>query len=286
VSELLSWSPARSQRWRACRRQFLFKDLLDAAPAQHDAQRLLRGRVMHAGMEAAIRAVSHGKRRGARMFDAFIDDAQEAMRAHPAADQLSAADLADCVRVLHDALRLLRVPLPASIIGVEHPFSFHYQGVLLEGVIDLVLRTGPTSLRVIDWKSGKIPDRAEAIEGHSALMLYAVATLRCWRWAETVEVGLYSFKYRRSIQLTASDSMRDLVLARLVRDYHAAQFARVRLTSTKVDEVFPASPGDHCDSCVFRSYCPVFAGAQLPTRPGVDVDAERDRIDAMIELSG
>lgn len=286
MSEPLTWSPARSARWRACPRQFLLKDVVVAAPAQFDARRVLRGQVIHAGMEGAIRAVSHGKHRNARSLFDFLAEAQETMEAHPAAADMSVPDFAECLRVVSSALAVLEVPLPGSIIGVEFPFSLRHNGMTVNGAIDLVLRTGPYSLRVLDWKTGKIPDRAEAIEGHTALGVYSIAALRAWPWARTVEVGLYSVPQNRSVNLVVTRSMQEMVLNRLSRDFHAAHHARARLSPETLDEVFPARSGEHCTSCVFRSYCPEFADSTPPVRPGVDVDAERERIATRISLSG
>lgn len=286
MSEPLTWSPARSWRWRTCPRQFLLRDVVNAEPAQFEARRLLRGSVIHAGMEGAIQAVAAGKHREARSLFDFLAEAQEAMEAHPAAAELSTAELADCFRVVSSALAVLEVPLPGSIIGVEFPFSLRHNGMVINGQIDLVLRTGPCSLRVLDWKTGKIPERAEAIEGHTALGIYSIAALQAWPWARTVEVGLYSVPQNRSVNLIVTRAMQEMVLDRLARDFHAAHHAKARLSPETVDEVFPARSGEHCTSCAFRSYCPLFAESALPVRPGVDVTAERERIATRISLSG
>lgn len=285
MSESPSWSPSRSSRWRACPRQFLLRDVLDAPPTQHTAKHLLRGRVMHAGLEAAIRVVASGRRRDARTMAAFTDEAYDAMRDSPAATDLSTADLADCLRIVGAALTTLQVPLAGAIIGVEHPFSLRHGQILIEGVMDLVLRTGPDSLRIIDWKSGDIPRRAEEIEGHTALNVYSVAASRCWPWAKTIEVGLHSISRNRSVNLIATPDMQEMALARLVQDHHAARYARERLTAKNVNSLFPARSGDHCQSCEHRSYCPLFADSAPPVRAGVDVDTERQRVATKIFLA-
>lgn len=242
--------------------------------------------MIHAGMEGAIRAVSHGRHREARSLFEFLGEAQDAMRAHPDADRMSIPDIADCARIVASALAVLEVPAPGSIIGVEFPFSFRHNGILIDGVIDLALRTGPTSLRVLDWKTGKIPDRSEAIEGHTALGVYSIAAMRAWPWARSVEAGLYSVPHNKSVNLVVTRAMQEMILDRLVRDYHAAHHAKARLSPETVDEVFPTRAGEHCTSCVFRSYCPEFADSGPPTRPGLDVAAEQRRIAMRISLSG
>jgi RecB family exonuclease len=286
MSEPLTWSPSRSWRWRTCPRQFFLRDVAQATPAQFDARRIVRGKVIHAGMEGAIRAVSNGKHRQARTLFDFLAEAQEAMGAHPAAARLPASEFADCLRVVAAALAVLDVPVPGSIIGVEMPFILRHNGIVINGAIDLALRTGPTSIRVLDWKSGKVPERSEAIEGHTALGIYSIAALQVWPWARMIEVGLYSVSQNRSVNLVVTRAMQEMVLERLSRDFHAAHHAKARLSPETFDETFPAKSGDHCTSCVFRSYCPQFAGVQLPTRPEVDVAAERERIATRISLSG
>lgn len=213
---------------------------------------------------------------------AFLDEALDAMNEHPAIERLSMPDMADCARVVSSALAVLDVPLPASIIGIEFPFSFHHNGIVIDGVIDLALRTGPHSVRVLDWKTGKVPDRTEAIEGHTALGVYSVAALQAWPWARTIDACLYSVPKRKSVNLVVSRAMQELVLSRITADFHAAHHAKALLSPENVDETFPARSGDHCMTCVFRSYCPIFADSDLPVRPGLDVLAERDRIAARI----
>jgi len=286
MTDALTWSPSRSRRWRECPRQFLFNDVLGAPPAQPDPPHFLRGSLIHAGMEGAIRAVAAGKHRHARTLAGFLDEANDAMRAHPAAAQLPEPTVADCHRVLADAMAGLGVPMPASIIGVEWKFVLRHNGIMINGAIDLVLRTGPASLRVLDWKSGKIPERSEAIEGHTALGIYSIAAMRAWRWASAIEVGLYSIPHDQSVNLIVTRAMQELVLDRVSRDYHAAQHARALLSPESVDEAFPTRSGDHCGSCRFRSYCPLFGGSALPVRPGVDVEKEREHIARKITLSG
>ena len=286
MSTPLVWSPSRSTRWRTCRRQFLLKDLLAAEPAQHAARRNLRGNVMHAGMEAALRTVAAGKYRHATSMAAFFGEAETAMREHPSAAELPAADLADCVGIVYAALTGLGVPAPGSILGVEMPFTFVHHGMPVKGIIDLALRTGPVSARVIDWKSGRIPERSEQLEGNTALGVYSVAAMRAFPWARTIEVCLHSIPRAQSVQLVITREMQELVLERLAGDFHAAESARARLAPESVDDLFPASTGDHCTSCVFRSYCPEFRDSSPPVRPGVDVDAERERLAARIALTG
>lgn len=286
MTQSLPWSPSRSTRWRTCPRQFLYRDVLNVEPAQFAAPRNLRGSVIHAGMEGALRAVSNGQHRGARTMALFIPEAQEAMREHPLAAELSEMDLIDCMRVVSTALAGLDVPNPGSILGVEYPFSFVYNGMPIKGIMDLILRTGAYSIRVIDWKSGKIPERAESLEGNTALGVYSVAAMRAFPWAKVIEVGLHSIPHDQSTQLVITREMQELVLERLASDYHASAAARARLRPDTIDVEFPAKVGDHCTSCVFRSYCPKFARSNPPVRPGVDVEAERDRMTARIALSG
>lgn len=282
----MSWSAARSASWRTCPRQFLFRDVLRAEPAQHENGRRPRGRVMHAGMEAAFRTLATGKHRHALTMAWYISEAHEAMRAHPDAEALSVADLAECLQIVSNVLATLDVPYAGSVLGIEYPFSFVHKGIPVNGTIDLAMRTGPTSLRITDWKSGRIATRTEQLEGNTALMIYSIAAARAWRWAKEIEVGLHSMRYGQANYLTVTREMQELTLVRLARDYHAAEAARNHLDPLTLNDVFPTKPGEHCSACVFRSYCPLFAKSSPPVRPGVDVDAERARLEAQISLAG
>lgn len=282
----MTWSPARSTMWRTCPRQFLYRNVLDAIPAQYEATNRQRGRVMHAGMEAAFRTLANGKHRGALTMAWYIGEAHEAMRAHADAELLSMSDLADCLKIVSTQLAQLDVPTPGSILGIECPFSFVHKGIPVNGVIDLVRRTGPKSLRITDWKSGHIATRTEQLEGNTALLIYSIAAAQAWHWAEEIEVGLHSMRYGDTCYFTVTREMQELALSRLVRDYDAAEAARSRLGRHVTENEFPARPGDHCQGCVFRSYCPLFAKSNPPVRPGVDVEAERERLKARISLAG
>lgn len=282
----MSWSPARSTSWRTCPRQFLFRDVLNAAPAQHENARRPRGRVMHAGMEAAFRALVSGKYRHALSMAWYIAEAHEAMRNHSDAQALSWVDFADCLQTVSNALAMLDVPNAGDVLGIEYPFSFVHKGIPVNGTIDFAQRTGPKSLRITDWKAGRIISRAEQLEGNTALMIYSIAAARAWHWAEKIEVGLHSMRYGEAHYLTVTREMQELALSRLVHDYHEAETARVRLGRHSTDNEFPAKSGEHCSACVFRSYCPLFARSNPPVRPGVDVEAERARLEARISLAG
>jgi putative RecB family exonuclease len=282
----MSWSPARSTAWRTCPRQFLYRDVLQAAPAQFEAPRRQRGRVMHAGMEGAFRALYGGKHRGALTMAWYIGEAHDAMREHADAALLAPAELADCLQIVANLLAALEVPNAGSILGIEYPFSFVHKGIPINGIMDLALRTGPKSLRVVDWKSGRITSRTEQLEGNVALATYSIAAGRIWPWAEEIEVGLHSMRYNESTFLVVTRELQELALARVVGDFHAAESARHNLDPLTLEDVFPTKPGEHCSGCLFRSYCPLFAESNPPVRPGVDVEAERARLEARISLAG
>lgn len=295
MADISTWSPTRSWRWQACPRQFLLKDVLNAKPAQPDAPRVLRGQLMHAGMEGAMRAardeVTITNFPNLPDMSVFFGDAQRAMTAHRAWPFLvSDADMADCSRIVHDCLSRLEVPPPSSILGVEQSFSFCHQalrhdGVIdlrIEGTVDLALRTGANSLRVIDWKTGSIPDRPELIEGRIALNVYSIAAMLLWPWATTVQVSLFSIPRGHSVNLVVTRETQAMALDRIAQDFQAAHEAMAALAPDTVDADFPTRSGDACISCVFRSYCPEFAQVALSVRRGVDVDAERNRIEAAI----
>lgn len=280
---MVAWSPARSSLLRHCPRQYMLRHVLKAAPAQPDSAARMRGRVVHAGLAAAFAArVDHelgdpGYPQMARYYPA----AERAMYSHPDTPKLSVVAGAEARAEVYAVLKTITPSHPAAILGVEMPFTVAVDGEQLTGVVDLALRTGPTSAHIREWKTGTVDWEPLSDD---ALPLYGGVAVHRWPWIETVTIGLYSTRTGREQVQTLTLDQTQALRRRLVADAMRERAARAQLSVDTADTLFPTTPGAHCGSCPFRSYCPLFRGvAGLPVRPGVDPIAEGHRLAQMLE---
>lgn len=280
------WSVSQSSAWQ-CPRQWWLSNIARAMPAQPEAPNRARGRALHAAIECAYRLAIMNPVRG--FMIRFLDDAVRVLwntwGMHQRQDDYNTA-----VGQLTELFLTLPVPAPGAVLGVEKKavveFADKFGEYKINCVMDLVLKTGPTSAHIRDWKSGRISDDLSA---NVQLALYDLAARTTWPWLDTVTVGLYSVRENREtepVELTAED--RAVALSSLLYDASDAHatLAEARSGIVSGAEGFPPAPGERCSSCIFRSYCPQFSGALLPLRSGVttgDVARERGRLAHRLE---
>jgi hypothetical protein len=240
-----------------------------AQPSNPAPLHMLRGTVRHAGLEAAFRAAQLATRHVVRatMYDEFAGAALAAMSA--GADSLEDADLDRACEDVLDVLKAIPVPNPASVVAVECPFRLEVDGVQVEGKIDLVLRTGSESIHLRDWKSSGPP---KTVDGDRQLAVYHTAARTLWPWAREITVGLYGIRTRRECTGVVEDDYAAAVLADMADDAHWR------------GSHFDPSPGEHCLSCRFRSYCPVYTGPAplMPGFPAEDVASTGDYLESLL----
>jgi RecB family exonuclease len=271
-SSATAWSVSREWLWDACPRQYSLRYLRGARPAQPVAPNRARGIVAHAGMEGAYRAAQEeGPRESGLMLD-FAQESRLSMMDTQEWRELSTAERGDILTLVEDCLESLPTPHATSILGVECAVDMTLDGLDVTAILDVVLRTGRRSLHVRDYKTSALPRKPDELESNMQLAVCALAASQRWPWADTITVGLYSLPKRREIIHRLSRKS----VATLVRHLVAqAERAHAR-------ESFPATPGDHCATCRFRSYCPEFAGVDFPLASGlspVDVAREQFRLD-------
>lgn len=260
----------------------LLRDVLHLAAAQPDPPSRRCGRVIHAGLEAAYRTASQERDHVAGQMLRFFEVAIEAMRAHPDAATLTEADWSRSVADVRRTLAKLPVPHPAAILGVELPFTLVTpRGVELRGIFDLVLRIGQAKIHIRDWKSGQLSANYHAPTTSLQAGVYHWAASQLFPWAKSISVGLLSTRALDEIVQELETTTADVLTASVERDAIEAYDAQARLPSSTIDLLYPPSPGEHCGGCGHRSYCPVFAGADLPVRDGVDLAAERARLTSL-----
>lgn len=281
---ITTWSASRTHQWRTCRRQFLLGPVLRAQPAQPDATSRLIGRIGHGGIQAAYEtwcaesSPARWRALDGRTMIEFFSDAYAAMERHPDTVLAKGPDWKRVVQDVFRTLSALPIPHPDAILGVEKGFSISLWPSpprKVNGVIDLILRTGFDSLHIRDWKQ-----RDADTEPHRnvQLAIYVRAAQYFYPWAKNITVGLYGITTQRETVVTIPPDALESLLGGTERDCRAALTAVEELSNGRsIDQLFPAASGEHCTRCTMRSYCPLFANADLPVRPGVDVNTERER---------
>lgn len=272
------WSVSQSSAWQ-CPRQWWYSTVARATPAQPEAGNRARGRAIHAAIECAYRLAVMNPAAG--FMIQYLDDAARLLwhtwGRHQRQDEYNMV-----VSQLTELFMTLPVPAPGAVLGIEKKVTLEhgdeFGSYKINCVMDLVLKTGPASAHIRDWKSGRIDDD---VSRNVQLAVYDRAARTVWPWLTTVTVGLYSVRENRetlAVELNPEDraaSFQDLL--RDADDAHA-RLDEVAHQGRPGTDAFPTRPGEGCSSCVFRSYCPEFSGAVLPLRPGVtSQDAVRER---------
>jgi hypothetical protein len=281
---MTAWSPARSSIRHRCPRQYLLRYELKAMPTQPDDHGRIVGRVMHAGLAAALGARAAGAPADALTRPAmarYYPTAERAMMTHPDYPRLSIAEAMRACGEVHWTLVAIPPPHPAAILGVELPFTVNVDGEQINGVLDYAVRTGENSVHVRDWKSSAVTWRPTT---DPAVPLYGWEARRRWPWATTITVGIYSIRSRREQVETLDPDASRYLLDRLVADAREARAEAAALTTDTVDALYPPRRGEHCRTCSFRSHCPLFRHVTgLPMRPGINLATERHRLSRTLE---
>ena len=126
--------------------------------------------------------------------------------------------------------------------GERHPFV---------GVIDRLVRLEDGTWEIHDYKTTRqLPTQAEQ-DADEQLALYELGLRQCWRDVGRVELVWHFLSFDRTIRSARTSAQ----LERL----HEATLATIRDIESRGSEesAFPAVEAGHCDSCEFRSVCPV-----------------------------
>lgn len=258
-----TWSPSAIILARSCRLAWWLRYADPDRPPRRapvgETPRVL-GIIAHAGFAAAYRAASADPDYTAgTLMGRYGDTALDAV-----ADAWTAANLprhsAARVRVLTEveaALEALPRPHPLAVLSVEEPLAMTGpSGTPFTTVPDLVLRTGPHSAHVRDWKrtAASSLGKPAALLDDDQLAPYVVAVVQRWPWVQRVSVGLFSVTSNREVFL--EDFPVDTALERVRGQEVTAYEVEHALDS---GGAFPATPdGSNCTRCTGHARCPVW----------------------------
>jgi hypothetical protein len=154
-------------------------------------------------------------------------------------------------------------PYPANVareLGIERNLSWRKarRGVVAAGKVDRVCMLDDQTLLIVDYKTGRLPEKPERLHRDVQTLIYRSLGSDCYRWlspskilvafrfigaAETVEVELAVDDYLDGWEdlLATADAIR------------AARHAQA--TGAYLLDAFPPSRGPSCRGCEFAEHC-------------------------------
>ncbi len=267
VNVLGSLSPSRASDFTSCPLLYRFRtiDQLPEPPSEAAA----RGTVVHKVLEDLfdLPAPERTPRKARSMVEQAWEDVRRldpalATLFTAAAEEAEVAWLESCRQVLR---RYFDLEDPRRLEPAERE---HYvealldSKLLLRGFIDRVDVAADGRIRVVDYKTSRIPSEAYEAKALFQLRFYALVI---WRTRGVVPAML------QLIYLGSGDILRyvpdeaDL----LATERKAEAIWRAIRTAQETGEWLP-NPGKLCDWCAHKPLCPAFGGTPppLPAAPG------------------
>ena len=136
-----------------------------------------------------------------------------------------------------------RSAAPPEVIETERRFELQVGSAKLAGRVDRIDRTGPDTVAIVDYKTGK-PRSQEDADESLQLSLYALAAREIWG-KRADRLILYNLENNTPVCSTRTDA--ELEAAKLRVEEVAERIARGE---------FPSKPGYHCAFCPYRNLCP------------------------------
>jgi len=277
-----AWSPSVLQQYARCPYRFALRGIFGLRPAERPAQiqkmdPATRGDIYHSAQFELLRGLKdtgglpvtpENGHVALDQLDAVLEAVVQRFEADlaPAIPQLWQADIAAIRADLRGWLqqKALNEPLwtpeyyelsfglkdPAGRDPRSRKEPVEIEGFLLQGSIDLVERHASGMLRVVDHKTGRVPDPRPEVLGHGELLqpvLYALAAEKML--GEPVSSGrlFYSTIAQNyaAIDVKVNDWMRN----------RGAQVLRI-IDDAVRDGFLPAAPRkDACKRCEFLAVC-------------------------------
>ncbi len=132
---------------------------------------------------------------------------------------------------------------PPEVIETERRFELQVGSAKLAGRVDRIDRTGPDSVAIVDYKTGK-PKSQEDADKSLQLSLYALAARETWG-KRADRLIFHNLENNTPVYTTRTDA--ELEAAKL----------RVQEASDGIAQGnFAAKPGYQCSYCPYRNLCP------------------------------
>ena len=237
---------SRLQRYEQCPRSFKLH-YVDGLSCEPSAE-LNFGKAMHRALERLV-----GEH--ARTIDPAVLSLERAERlwqqAWAESGVVGIGPFYEGLKMLGTFVRSEGVVDPVTVLAVEREFEIAVGRFRVIGAIDRVDRTGDNSIRIRDYKTGRLlPTRAEVDESLQ-LSLYCLAARELWPWAETVELELDMLRHDVRLRTTRTEA--DLDAAR--------RYIEAIGERTESDTEFAARPGPNCVHCDHKVQCDAYLRA-------------------------
>jgi DNA helicase II / ATP-dependent DNA helicase PcrA len=144
---------------------------------------------------------------------------------------------------LRQFLEVAREAPQPDVIETERWFELQIAGSKVTGRVDRIDRTGPDTVAIVDYKTGKMQSQEDADESLQ-LSLYALAARDAWGM-RAEHLVFHNLENNTPVFTSRND----------------AQLEEAKLAVQDVSEgikagEFPAKPGFHCAFCPYRNLCP------------------------------
>ena len=136
-----------------------------------------------------------------------------------------------------------REAAPPEVLETEHRFELQVGTTKLAGRVDRIDRTGPDTVAIVDYKTGK-PKSQEDADESLQLSLYAMAA-RELLGKSADRLILYNLENNTPVCSTRTPGELDAAKVRVQKAADAIAEGK-----------FAASPGYHCTFCPYRNLCP------------------------------
>ncbi len=144
---------------------------------------------------------------------------------------------------LRQFFEVARGAAPPEVVETEHKFELQVGSAKLTGRVDRIDRTGPDTVAIVDYKTGK-PRSQEDADESLQLSLYALAARDAFG-KHADRLIFHNLENNMEVCTTRSDG--ELEAAKLRVQKAAEGIARGE---------FPPNPKYHCAFCPYRNLCP------------------------------
>jgi len=144
---------------------------------------------------------------------------------------------------LRQFFEVARSAPPPEVVETELKFELQVGSAKLTGRVDRIDRTGPDTVAIVDYKTGKARSQEDADESLQ-LSLYALAAREAWgKHAE--RLIFHNLENNIAICTTRNDG-----------ELEAAKLRVQKAADGIAQGKFSAKPGYHCAYCPYRNLCP------------------------------
>jgi DNA helicase-2/ATP-dependent DNA helicase PcrA len=136
-----------------------------------------------------------------------------------------------------------RSAAPPEVVETERKFELQVGSAKLAGRVDRIDRTGPDTVAIVDYKTGK-PKSQEDADESLQLSLYALAARDTWGMRAD-RLIFHNLENNMPVFTTRNDA-----------ELEAAKMRVQKAADGIAEGKFAADPGYHCAFCPYRNLCP------------------------------